>query len=110
MTKIQRCLPPPGESGIVYVAYSPLGGSGRVDQLKTSEPIRDIARDHGATPVQVALAWLRHPDSTVVPIVGTRRPEAIVEAAGAAALELDADEVALIANWAETRRSADSAT
>ena len=85
------------EAGIAYLAYSPLGG-GRVGELVASESIRAVADAHDATPVQVALAWLRSVGNPVIPIVGTRRAEAIVEAAGALGIDLDPDEVARISS------------
>ncbi|WP_460809851.1 aldo/keto reductase [Microlunatus endophyticus] len=89
------------EAGIAYLAYSPLGG-GRVGELVASEPIRTIAAAHGATPIQVALAWLRSAGHPVIPIVGTRRAEAIVEASGASALELDQQELAQLGHGSAT--------
>jgi len=79
---------------ITYLAYSPLGGGRRVADLTRSEAIRTIADAHDATPIQVALAWLRGAAGPVVPIVGTRRPEAIVEAIGAATIRLSSTEMA----------------
>lgn len=79
-------------AGIAYIAYSPLGGGGRVRDLACSEPVCSIADAHGATPVQVVLAWLRRA-GPVVPIVGTRRAEGIIDAAGAPDLQLGIEEL-----------------
>jgi aryl-alcohol dehydrogenase-like predicted oxidoreductase len=64
------------------------------------EAVRSVAAAHGATPGQVALAWLLRQATTygtaVVPIPGTRRVERLEENAGAADLTLtDADLAAL---------------
>ena len=48
----------------------------------------------GATPGQVALAWLLLRQPWIVPIPGTRRAERIVENNGAAAVALSADDLA----------------
>jgi predicted oxidoreductase len=77
--------------------WSPLAGG----RLFTSddEPARRVrgalsalAERHGVTPATVAHAWvLRHP-SRPVPITGSRRIEAVVEAVAALALRLTAEE------------------
>jgi aryl-alcohol dehydrogenase-like predicted oxidoreductase len=63
------------------------------DGLKRSAPLiaelRDVAAAHGATPAQVALAWLvTYYGDTVVAIPGASRPEQAAEAAGARDLQL----------------------
>ncbi|RKN45808.1 aldo/keto reductase [Streptomyces hoynatensis] len=63
-------------------------------------PVREIAEAHGVTPGQVALAWVHHRAQVhglaVVPIPGTRRRARVEENAGAAALSLDARELAAL--------------
>jgi aryl-alcohol dehydrogenase-like predicted oxidoreductase len=64
------------------------------------EAVRAVAAAHGATPGQVALAWLLHRSTVygtaVVPIPGTRRVGRIEENAGAADLELTAADLAAL--------------
>lgn len=56
------------------------------------ERIEAIARRHGATAGQIALAWLLHKSAGVIPIPGTKRIAYLEENAGAASLQLgDAD-------------------
>jgi aryl-alcohol dehydrogenase-like predicted oxidoreductase len=62
--------------------------------LKAVEVVREIAAAHGAAPGQVALAWLLAKAPDVVPIPGTLRIERLEENAGAAELNLSADEIA----------------
>ena len=52
-----------------------------------------IATAKGATPAQIALAWLLARKPWIVPIPGTRRLERLEENLGAAALELSAEDV-----------------
>ncbi len=59
---------------LVPVAYSPLGRGAVLDD----PVIRDIAQSHGATPAQVALAWLMGMDG-VVPIPKSATPTHIEE-------------------------------
>jgi aryl-alcohol dehydrogenase-like predicted oxidoreductase len=55
--------------------------------------IRAIGERHGATPAQVALAWLMAQKPWIVPLFGTRRPERLAENLGALDLTLSADDL-----------------
>ena len=75
------------------IAHSPLGGPRRARRPRAAARRSPTSRDaHGATPAEVALAWLLDLSPVVVAIPGARRPETARSAARAAALELDADE------------------
>jgi diketogulonate reductase-like aldo/keto reductase len=70
--------------GVAVMAYTPLGQSDRVLRNAT---IAAIAKRHGATPAQVALAWgLRHPGVVTIPKTATLAR--VEENLGAAALSL----------------------
>jgi aryl-alcohol dehydrogenase-like predicted oxidoreductase len=58
--------------------------------------LEEIAGARGATPAQVAIAWLlrRPAGPTIVPIVAARREEQIVDNLGALEVDLDEDEIA----------------
>jgi hypothetical protein len=56
-----------------------------------------IAEARGATPAEVALAWLLTLSPAVVAIPGARRPETARSAAGTAKIALDADDQAALA-------------
>ena len=58
--------------------------------LRLVEPLLEIARDAGATPGQLALAWLLAKAPHIVPIPGTRSVAHLDEDLGASELELDA--------------------
>jgi aryl-alcohol dehydrogenase-like predicted oxidoreductase len=60
--------------------------------LAIVDRVRAVADRHDATPGQVALAWLLAQYDGVVPIPGTRRLERLDENAGAARLELTAED------------------
>jgi len=55
--------------------------------------VRAIAERAGATPAQVALAWVLAQGRHVVPIPGTKTPKYLAENAAAADLELSALEL-----------------
>ncbi|MCX5147901.1 aldo/keto reductase [Streptomyces sp. NBC_00320] len=115
------------ELGVAFVPYSPLGrgfltgafkdaaelsaGDFRAfqprftgDNAKANaallEPVRQIAQAHGATPAQIALAWVHQQAQvhglTVVPIPGTRKPSRLAENTAATRITLTPAELALL--------------
>jgi len=112
----------------IVVAYSPLGqgllagrdAPGRRDvralsphfrpaALARHAPLRaalvEIAAAHGATPAQIALAWvISHPNTVAIP--GARTVEQLEENAAAADIVLDAEEIARLLSLATASASA----
>jgi aryl-alcohol dehydrogenase-like predicted oxidoreductase len=113
-------LPTVRELGIGFVAYSPLGRgflSGAITtpddleegdfrrnnprfqgenfrrNLELVERVKEIADEKGATPGQLALAWLLHRSDDIVPIPGTKRVAYLEENAAAGAIELSRDDL-----------------
>ncbi|ENN89354.1 Aldo-keto reductase NADP+ [Rhizobium freirei PRF 81] len=109
-------IPTIGELGIGLVPYSPLGKgflTGKIDanttfdqsDIRADTPrfseearianqklidlIRKIGEKHGATPAQVALAWLLAQKPWIVPLFGTRKLERFEENIGALNVTLD---------------------
>lgn len=79
------------QHGIGFIPWFPLAAG------KLAEPggaVAEIAAAHGATPSQVALAWLLAHSSVMLPIPGTSSVEHVEENAAAAGLELTTDELA----------------
>ncbi|CAM5324430.1 Aryl-alcohol dehydrogenase-like predicted oxidoreductase OS=Leifsonia shinshuensis OX=150026 GN=HNR13_002092 PE=4 SV=1 [Leifsonia shinshuensis] len=114
-------LPTVRELGIGFVPYSPLGrgfltGSIRsLDQLaeddfrrfnprfegdnleaniRIVEQVDEVAREAGAKPGQVALAWLLSRGDDLAPIPGTRRVENLEQNVAAADLDLSPEQLA----------------
>ena len=107
------------ELGIGLVAYSPLGrgfltgnirsadqvaADSRADNPRFSgeifehnlglvEQVEAIAVEVGATPAQVAIAWLLAQGEDIAPIPGTRRVSRLEENVAADAVELTAEQV-----------------
>ena len=111
------------ELGIGVVAYSPLGRgflSGRItspddfgeDDFRRNHPrftgenfarnlelverVRDLAEGKGATPSQLAIAWVLAQGDDVVPIPGTKRRRYLEENLGALEVELTPADLAAI--------------
>ena len=89
---VDRCA----EAGIAVIAHSPLGGPRRPGRLARRQALVQVAERIGATPAEIALAWLLTLSPTVVAIPGARRPETARSAARAAALVLQADDRAVL--------------
>ena len=114
-------LPLLRELGIGLVAFSPLGrgfltgtakraedypegdyrrgdprfqGANFDANMRAASVVQDLARRKGATPSQVALAWLLHTGGDVVPIPGTKRRRYLEENLAAVTLALTRDEIA----------------
>ncbi len=62
--------------------------------LELLDAFADLAKDNGCSMGQLALAWLLHVDSNIVPIPGTTNQQHLRENLAAADLELDATAVA----------------
>ena len=85
------------ELGLAFLPWSPLGGAGSANALgERNSAFADVADRLGASPQQVALAWLLGLSDRVIPIPGASRPESIRSSAAAVHLVLsDADRLLL---------------
>ena len=73
--------------GVAYVPYFPLGGFTPLQ----STTLTTVASRLGATPMQIALAWLLHRSPNILLIPGTSSVAHLQENLAAAELELPAD-------------------
>lgn len=121
----QAVLPVLRELGIGFVPYSPLGkgfltgtirsteqfdkndfratnprftGENFQRNLRIADEVTAIADDVGATPAQVALAWLLAQGNDIAPIPGTRRVRRVDENVAADNVELTTDQLAKLDN------------
>lgn len=63
------------------------------DNQRIVDGLQRVAARHGATPAQVAIAWLTTHGDNVVPIPGTRRLRWLAENVGAAELRLSTEDL-----------------
>ena len=116
-------LPACRRLGVSFVAYSPLGrglltgaiakdtalaegdfrrisprfqGDNLEANLRLVEAVKALAAEKGATPGQLALAWLLAQGRDVIPIPGTKRLRYLEEDVAAAALALSAADLAAL--------------
>ena len=109
--------------GIGVVPYSPLGRGFLTGQIRSDadlaekdrrrdmprfrddnlarngallDGLRSIAETSGATPAQIALAWLLSRGDDVVPIPGTKRPARLTENAASLEVALTGDDLAML--------------
>lgn len=73
--------------GIAFIPWYPLG-AGKL----AGEVLNEVARAHGASPNQVALAWLLHRSPIILPIPGTSSIGHLEENIAAASLKLSQEE------------------
>jgi aryl-alcohol dehydrogenase-like predicted oxidoreductase len=108
------------ELGIGFVPYSPLGRgflSGRFssfdeipdddfrkrnprfteeafnENMKLADKVKEIADEKGATPAQLAIAWVLAQGENLVPIPGTKRRKYLEDNAGAVDVELTPEDL-----------------
>ncbi len=116
-------LPTVRKLGIGFVAYSPLGrgfltgqfqrpedlavgdvrrnhprfqGENFARNLQLVDRVKELAREKGVTPAQLALAWLLAQGRDIVPIPGTKRRKYLDENVAALSIELSSVELARI--------------
>lgn len=118
----EELFPTLEELGVAFVAFSPLANGvlschfetqfacaddyrqgmpqfspeGLVKNRALLELLDEVAAKKGATPAQVAMAWLLHRRPYIIPIPGSRREERLRENIGASSLVLDNEEIKLI--------------
>ncbi len=85
--------------GIAYVPFFPLGGFSPLD----SGTLSGVATRLGATPMQVAIAWLLRRAPNILVIPGTSSVAHLHENLAAAALDLPADALAALDGMAGAR-------
>jgi pyridoxine 4-dehydrogenase len=85
--------------GIAYVPYFPLGGFTPLQ----SSTLSDVAQRLGATPMQVALAWLLRRSPNILLIPGTSSVAHLRENLAAAALVLPDDAMKALESMADSR-------
>jgi aryl-alcohol dehydrogenase-like predicted oxidoreductase len=83
------------ERGLAFVPFFPLGSAvtGGPRQLAADPAIAEVAGRHGATPSQIALAWLLHHSERILLIPGTSSVRHLEENLAAGEIELDGREM-----------------
>jgi aryl-alcohol dehydrogenase-like predicted oxidoreductase len=90
-------LPSAGSKGDIRVVRMPRFQEGNVQQnLRLVEALREIGKGNGATPAQLALAWVRSRGDDILPLIGARRREQLKESLAALDLKLSAADLARI--------------
>ena len=79
------------QDGLAFIPWFPLDAGGIAQ-----DAVEQVARRHGATPMQVALAWLLAHSPAMLPIPGTSSIPHLEENVEAASLKLDDEDPALL--------------
>ncbi|MFO0682302.1 MAG: aldo/keto reductase [Sandaracinus sp.] len=85
------------KNGIAFLPYSPVGGGRGRAKIAADTTLAAIAKKHGATAPEIAIAWCAQAASVCFPIPGASRPESAISSARAAAITLDAEDLAALA-------------
>ena len=80
------------DHGIQLIAHRPLGGVKRQRQLERDPVLADLARRHGVTPQDIALAWLLDLADVIVPVPGPTRTETAARIGRAYQVQLSDDD------------------
>ncbi len=80
--------------GIHLIAHSPLGGHRRAKRLSRVPVLQSVAKRHGVSAFEIALAWLRKVDAVVLPIPGATRVDSLVSSLHALELSLTDEDLA----------------
>jgi aryl-alcohol dehydrogenase-like predicted oxidoreductase len=74
--------------GISFICWRPVERG----LLASATTLRDLARAHDASPIQIALAWLLHRSPITIAIPGTSSPDHLKENMGAIGIRLTSGE------------------
>ena len=90
-------LPPAGNKGDLRLARMPRFQQGNIEQnLRLVEALRQVGNEKGATPAQLALAWVRSRGDDILPVIGARKRDQLKQSLDALDLKLSADDLARI--------------
>ena len=80
-----------------FRAFSPRFSAGNVEQnLALVDALRAIAAQRGASVAQIAIAWVAAQGDDIVPLIGARRRDRLVESFGALDVTLSAEDLQAI--------------
>ncbi|MEV8373045.1 aldo/keto reductase [Kribbella sp. NPDC056861] len=86
-----------GAQGIAFVPFFAVTATGREEGgVADSDPVVAIAREHGATPAQIRIAWTLAKGSHVLAIPGTSNPAHLAENLAAGSIQLSAEQLAVL--------------
>jgi pyridoxine 4-dehydrogenase len=80
------------DKGIAFIPWYPLGGG----SLGAETALQHVARRHGATVMQMALAWLLARSPVMLPIPGTSKTVHLEQNVAAASIKLTHEELAVL--------------
>jgi aryl-alcohol dehydrogenase-like predicted oxidoreductase len=88
--------------GLAFISWAPIASG----QLADADALRSLARDLGATPAAVAIAWMLRRSPAILPIPGTSSLPHLEENMAAAGLEFTSEQFAALDAISQETRSA----
>jgi aryl-alcohol dehydrogenase-like predicted oxidoreductase len=90
-------IPLAGTKGDIRLARMPRFQQGNLEKnLGLVEMLSQIAKEKGVTAAQLAVAWVFSRGQDIIPVVGARRRDQLVETLGAIEIKLDSEDLARI--------------
>ena len=90
-------VPSRSNKGDLRVVRMPRYQEGNLEKnLTLVEALRQIGNEKGASPAQLAIAWVRSRGPDILPVLGARRRDQLKETLGVLDLKLDAADIARI--------------
>jgi len=81
---------------IVFIPHSPVGGHFDHKKLTSNKSLTSIADKHKVSVYQIALAWLLHKGSHILPIPGASKVSSITDSLKAVNVRLDQEDMQLL--------------
>jgi len=81
------------QSGIAFIPYSPVGGSGQKFAVAHNPPLLTLAKRLHSDPFQLVLAWFLAKSPVIIPIPGASRVESAISSAKAMELHLNPEDI-----------------
>lgn len=78
------------DKGVAFIPHSPVGGHQGHARLRGNGTIATLAQKHGASAYQIALAWLLHKGTHIIPIPGASKPASAHDSLKATDVQLTA--------------------
>ncbi len=87
-------VPSPTAKGDLRIVRMPRFQQGNLEKnLALVQALRQIGEEKGASPAQLAIAWVLSRGDDIVPVMGARRPDQLKETLGTLDLKLDAADI-----------------
>ena len=86
------------DSGLTFLAYSPMGGRRKHKKLNKEKLLIDLGQKYHCSPYCIVLAWIMSKSKCIVPIPGASKISSIEDSIKAVNIRLDYNDIELMNN------------